>query len=341
MGPYRGDRTSLLLRCEALEREMAELRALTTSLEPSLERWLRAKQRTESLRHELTVARMQLEAFGPEPAPARILANATIASPCSAKWEDMPGDERIRYCGGCSKNVYNLSAMSRDEAAALLHRNADMCVRFYRREDGTILTGDCTVGARKKRRRRAALAVSGGLIAASTLTTAGLARRQVCSAAPPAETSASPPTETVASPPSTPNRFLSPVPAPHSRAYMGGVGFAQPTAQPTGVAVGPGLVNGGGLTTEQIRRVVMAHTGALRACYESEVQRQPGLHGGVTVSFTVAADGSVSDAAVAISTLQSPRVEACILRQLKAWRFPAGEGPTTVLAYPFRFGVGS
>ena len=32
----------------------------------------------------------------------------------------MVGDERVRACGSCDKHVYNLSAMTRDEAQALI-----------------------------------------------------------------------------------------------------------------------------------------------------------------------------------------------------------------------------
>jgi hypothetical protein len=71
-----------------------------------------------------------------------------IPSPCAASWEKMAGDERVRHCGECNKNVYNLSAMREAEAAALLDSNGDghLCVRFYRRQDGTVLTSDCGGG---------------------------------------------------------------------------------------------------------------------------------------------------------------------------------------------------
>ena len=44
------------------------------------------------------------------------LNNIKIASPCSANWDEMYGNERKRFCGDCKLNVYNLSGMSRDEA---------------------------------------------------------------------------------------------------------------------------------------------------------------------------------------------------------------------------------
>jgi hypothetical protein len=94
------------------------------------------------------------------------------------------------------------------------------------------------------------------------------------------------------------------------------------------------------LSPEQVRRVVMAHTGALRACYESEAQRNPQLRGGVTVAWQIDATGGVTSASLAGTTLSNARVEGCVVRQVKAWHFPASDAPTTVAGYPFRFGVG-
>ena len=33
----------------------------------------------------------------------------TVAEPCTESWEGMSGDDRVRYCQGCRKHVYNLS----------------------------------------------------------------------------------------------------------------------------------------------------------------------------------------------------------------------------------------
>ena len=91
----------------------------------------------------------------------------------------MVGDDRVRFCGQCAKNVHNLSALSRGEADALLReaqaveaaRTGAMCVRLYRRTDGTVLTADCPEGVRRKRRRLAVFgAVGGGLMAAGAVT---------------------------------------------------------------------------------------------------------------------------------------------------------------------------
>lgn len=84
------------------------------------------------------------------------LNNISIASPCSANWNEMYGDNCKRFCGDCKLNVYNLSGMRRDEAEALI-TNAEgrLCVRFYRRADGSVITQDCPVGwARLKHRTK-------------------------------------------------------------------------------------------------------------------------------------------------------------------------------------------
>lgn len=87
------------------------------------------------------------------------LEQVRVAAPCKADWEKMVGDERVRYCDSCSLHVYNLSGMSKREAEALVTgTEARLCVRFYRRGDGTILTRNCPTGLSALRRRAARVA---------------------------------------------------------------------------------------------------------------------------------------------------------------------------------------
>jgi len=63
-------------------------------------------------------------------------------------------DERVRFCSQCNLNVYNLSGMSRREAEALVMKTEGrLCVRFYRKADGSILTQNCPVGLKAIKRR--------------------------------------------------------------------------------------------------------------------------------------------------------------------------------------------
>ncbi|WP_394835154.1 AgmX/PglI C-terminal domain-containing protein [Pendulispora rubella] len=105
------------------------------------------------------------------------------------------------------------------------------------------------------------------------------------------------------------------------------------------VASGGNVASHGGLSPEQVRRVVEAHMGALRACYESEAQRNPNLRGGLSVSWQIDPTGAVPSASVASTTLSNARVEGCVVRQVRAWKFPTNDSPTNV-SYPFKFGVG-
>jgi hypothetical protein len=98
------------------------------------------------------------------------LDDLRIASPCRANWDEMTGDTRVRYCGLCKKNVYDLRHMTRAESEALLRSEGEACVRMARRADGTVVTSDCPVGAEKKaKRQRVAAVVGGGLLAVTAL----------------------------------------------------------------------------------------------------------------------------------------------------------------------------
>src|SRR5688572_10909823 len=82
------------------------------------------------------------------------LNNLKIASPCSADWNRMDGDERKRFCLDCKLNVYNLSGMTKYDAENLLRLSEGrLCVRYVQRADGTILTQDCPVGWAKIKQR--------------------------------------------------------------------------------------------------------------------------------------------------------------------------------------------
>lgn len=80
----------------------------------------------------------------------RRLDQVEVASPCQrVAWDDMEpvagAGDRVRRCGACSLDVHDLSALSRDEAEALLRARDGrrLCVRLFRREDGRLLTSDC------------------------------------------------------------------------------------------------------------------------------------------------------------------------------------------------------
>jgi len=87
----------------------------------------------------------------------------------------MIGTDRIRFCGQCNLNVYNLSGMRRTDAESLILRNEGrLCVRFYRRPDGSIITQDCPVGLAAIRRKMSYLTKAIFAAGLALLTSLGL-----------------------------------------------------------------------------------------------------------------------------------------------------------------------
>lgn len=82
------------------------------------------------------------------------LNDIKVASPCPANWDEMYGDDRKRFCGECKLNVYNLSGMTRNEAESLvMNAEGRLCIRYFKRADGTVITQDCPVGWAKVKQR--------------------------------------------------------------------------------------------------------------------------------------------------------------------------------------------
>jgi hypothetical protein len=141
---YRNDLDALTARQAALETEV--------------------RDRTR----ELDQARRLVEEISAR-ARLPVLDNIRVAAPCAASWDAMAGDARVRACGDCQKNVYNLSELTREEAENLIReKEGKLCVRYFQRADGTVLLKDCAVGVKRRRRRRiAAVGVAAGLAGAA------------------------------------------------------------------------------------------------------------------------------------------------------------------------------
>jgi hypothetical protein len=141
-----------------------------------------------------------------------------IARPCPADWDEMRGDDQVRFCKHCSLNVYNLSAMSREQAEKLVaDREGRLCVRFYRRLDGTVVTDDCE-GAIKLAAKRIGRFAKAATAMALTAALAPLGLSRWLNAAPTDKFS------------STPSLCVTP---PHpTRAMMGDMVEPAPPAPP-------------------------------------------------------------------------------------------------------------
>ncbi len=174
--PYRHNQTALLVRKQVLESEIRDLEDRSREYE-------RLRKEERNRQREIEDINSVLGESRPVKRSLTLLDNVRVAAPCTKAWEAMKGDERVRFCDACAKNVYNLSALTAKEAEALLlEKEENICVRLYRRSDGTVLTADCPVGAEVRRsRNRVAGIVAAASAAVAAVSVAGL-RSQASSA---------------------------------------------------------------------------------------------------------------------------------------------------------------
>ncbi len=89
-----------------------------------------------------------------------------------------------------------------------------------------------------------------------------------------------------------------------------------------------------------IRRIVRAHHGEIRHCYNRGLVRDAKLAGRVVIRWVIDTLGKVSVATVASSELADDGVGQCMADAVKRWTFPKTEGGGTVVVnYPFLLSV--
>jgi hypothetical protein len=113
------------------------------------------------------------------------LDRVIIAAPCPVSWDSMLGDDRVRHCSGCSRNVYNVSDMTQAEAQRFFQENgSSQCVTLYRRADGKVMTDNCPRGLRAIRNKFKLIVKVIAGCAASFLACVPIGRWQSASAQP-------------------------------------------------------------------------------------------------------------------------------------------------------------
>lgn len=147
-GPYRDAREVLLAKRRRTRRRLEEAE--------------RAARRADELRKELDYFDTSLRS-----ASSDLVARVRATTPCREHWDQMVGDDMVRHCARCGKNVFDLATMRTEEAEALLEREGTDLVPLRRRRDGRIVAGTCP-GSRGRARIVGALtfaAAAGALIA--------------------------------------------------------------------------------------------------------------------------------------------------------------------------------
>jgi Carboxypeptidase regulatory-like domain/Ankyrin repeats (3 copies)/Ankyrin repeats (many copies) len=69
------------------------------------------------------------------------LDSIDVKTPCSESWDEMTGNEQIRFCSHCAKDVHKLTEMTRKQARKLVTKSeGGICIQYRRRPDGRIDT---------------------------------------------------------------------------------------------------------------------------------------------------------------------------------------------------------
>lgn len=93
----------------------------------------------------------------------------------------------------------------------------------------------------------------------------------------------------------------------------------------------------GALDSEAIARVVKTRMRMVKDCYERELKRSPALAGKIEIEFTIDSSGRVESARVSNNRMGSEAVASCIISRLQRWRFPAPDGGSVTVNFPFIF----
>jgi hypothetical protein len=277
-----------------------------------------------------------------------LLGRISVKTPCNVPWDSMEGgDDRTRFCGECSKSVHDLSAMTEDEAEAFLDHHLDdedLCIRLYRRPDGTILTSDCPRGRRTRHVRRVAIATAATATAlAATAAMVGDLRLPRTQRTTHTHSRFEVPRRPVPPPPPLsefPGRddaHLDPFAAGY---FSGGIAWHPQSSELErlkGVDPPPRLRQtevtvAGPLPAEVVQRIVRQSLGRLRLCYEEGLRRKPDLSGQVSVLFVIDPTGAVASAEDHGSQLADSKVVSCIVRSFQQLSFPEPEGKNKVTA---------
>lgn len=107
---------------------------------------------------------------------SKLLDSVSIEKPCSASWDEMAGNDQVRFCRHCALSVNDLSTMTRAKAEKLVRRsNGRLCLRIQRDPMGQVITRDLAQPIYTISRRASRIA-AGAFTAVISLSTAAYAQ---------------------------------------------------------------------------------------------------------------------------------------------------------------------
>jgi hypothetical protein len=89
------------------------------------------------------------------------------------------------------------------------------------------------------------------------------------------------------------------------------------------------------LDASAIANAIRQRIGAVKACYEAGLKRNPAIGGKLSVRFAISNVGKVTSVDIEGDTMHDDDVAGCVKSRIQSWRFPPGGGGEVV--YPFVF----
>ena len=117
----------------------------------------------------------------------------------------------------------------------------------------------------------------------------------------------------------------------------GGTGAAAVEKKVSGVVKSEAPAVDGELDPAMVAKEVRSRLGAIKACYERGLKRNPNLSGKIVIHWTITQAGTVSGVDVEQDTLGDAEVASCIKSLIARWRFPAPSGGSVEVSFPFVF----
>jgi len=93
----------------------------------------------------------------------------------------------------------------------------------------------------------------------------------------------------------------------------------------------------GGLSRNEVKRVIDAHMDEVVYCYEKTLLSTPGLAGKVVFEWKVLLSGRVGAVNIKSSSLRANEIHSCIKSAIKSWQFPQPTGTSVFVSFPFIF----
>ncbi len=101
------------------------------------------------------------------------------------------------------------------------------------------------------------------------------------------------------------------------------------------------IIYEGGLSREEIQRVISRVMSQIKYCYEKELNKDPNLEGKLVMFWLISGSGDVTTASASQNTFSgaaAPPIEQCVTRIIQRLKFPTPKGGGVVnVTYPFVF----